>query len=109
IFPLCGAGWNGWLIGAAVLTVVTAGLLHSRLGRDLEEFSIDWFVRAWEQISTDIVPGIFWFIVHFFKRIVEAIERALYSVDEWLRFKTGDSRLALALKAVFGTAWSVVR
>ena len=36
---------------------------------------------------------------------LESVERLLYSVDEWLRFRTGDSRWSLFFKPVLGLGW----
>ncbi len=44
----------------------------------------------------------------FFNAALEAIERVLYGVDEWLRFRGGDGRLMLAAKAVLGLLWAVI-
>ena len=47
-------------------------------------------------------------MVDFFKTFLETVERLMYGVDEWLRFKSGDSRFFFAMKAVLGLAWSAV-
>ena len=44
----------------------------------------------------------------FFNAALERIERVLYGVDEWLRFRGGDRRSTLLVKAVFGLAWAVI-
>ena len=33
------------------------------------------------------------------------VERQLYAVDEWLRFRGGDSQGSLAMKAILGLVW----
>jgi hypothetical protein len=43
-----------------------------------------------------------------FKRLLEALDRLLYTVDEWLRFRTGDSRWTFLWKLVLGIVWFVV-
>jgi len=45
----------------------------------------------------------------FFKQVLEWLERVLYEVDEWLRFKSGESQLTLRAKAVLGLPWSIAR
>ncbi len=80
-------------------------LLNSRFGRDLEETATDWLVRAWKQIHSDFLPGIFWWVTGIFKRCVETSERLLYAVDEWLRFRAGDGRWALFVKPALGVFW----
>ncbi len=45
----------------------------------------------------------------FFKHVLEGLERVLYEVDEWLRFKSGETELTLRIKAVLGLPWAIVR
>ncbi|MBY0522355.1 MAG: hypothetical protein K2R98_03115 [Gemmataceae bacterium] len=108
VFPLAGATANHWMMGAASLFVVMTLVLNTRLGRDLEEVAVDGIVRAWEQFHVEFVPGLFRLIVGFFKRVTESVERVIYTVDEWLRFRSGDSRLSLVIKAVLSVVWLLV-
>jgi hypothetical protein len=94
IVALCGA-----------VFVLTGLLLNTRLGRNLEEALTDWLVRSWQRISFNLLPGLFRMIMGFFKWFVEAVDRSIYRVDEWLRFHTGDSRLALVVKPILGLVW----
>ena len=52
--------------------------------------------------------GVFWWMVDLFKTLLETVERLMYSVDEWLRFKSGDSQFLFAMKVVLGLVWSAV-
>src|SRR5439155_19102945 len=78
------------LAGVIVLLAVSA-LVNSRLGRDLEEIATDWFAHRWEHLR-GLVPGLFRLLADFFKGILEAVDRCLYTVDEWLRFRSGQGR-----------------
>lgn len=90
------------------LTFLAASLLlNSRLGRDFGEIATDWTARRWEYLR-DYVPGLVRLIADFFKRIMEAIDGFLYTVDEWLRFRRGEGRLTLVWKTVAGFLWGVV-
>ena len=40
--------------------------------------------------------------------MLETVERVLYAVDEWLRFRSGQRRGSLVLKAVLGFVWFFV-
>lgn len=108
IFPFFGAGPETWAVGGTVLFLATVGLLNSRLGRDLEESAADWLVHRWEQLRLDIVPGLLRLILAVFRRAVEWVERVLYTVDEWLRFRAGDSRLSFFVKLFCGLGWFIV-
>jgi hypothetical protein len=98
-----GAAWTGaGVFAAAVL------FYNSRIGRDIEEALTDEAVRAWRRVSLDVFPALFHVIMDFFKQLLDYAERVLYAVDEWLRFKEGDGRLARIVKPVLGMIWGVL-
>jgi hypothetical protein len=103
-----GAGPEPMAACALAAFVASLVFLNTRLGRDLEDLVADWMARWWEHVRSDFLPGLFRLVVSVFKRLVEGVERLLYTVDEWLRFRTGDSRLSLVVKAMLGLGWSVV-
>lgn len=83
-------------------------LLNSRVGRDFEELASEWIEETWHQIRARFFVVLFEVVMGFFKWILEAIERVLYTVDEWLRFKSGETWLTLVAKGILGIAWSVI-
>jgi hypothetical protein len=93
---------------AVVLCVLSLVLLNTRLGRDLEEELTEVLVRVWLWISVDFMPGLIRLIMDISRWCLEGIEHILYRVDEWLRFRGGDSRLSLGVKAVLGVFWFAV-
>ena len=99
-------GEKEWTAAGLFLTAVV--VLNSRFGRDVQEILADEAVRAWRQFWLDIVPGLFRLVLQVFKRVLETVERLLYAVDEWLRFRSGQSGLVLAAKAVLGFVWFFV-
>ncbi len=107
-----GLGWtwlsrsNRWLPG--VLLTVNAALLNSPLGRWLQEQAVDAAARLLHQLHVHLIAGLLSWIMDVFQRAVDFVEGMLYAVDEQLRFRTGESRLTLAVKAVATTLWSVV-
>ena len=95
--------------GSAVSIFLAVNLLvNSRVGRTAEEIVFDWIVQSWHRFGLRLITGLFWWIVDLFKGILEAIERLMYVVDEWLRFRGGESRLSLATKVVVGLVWRPV-
>src|SRR5262249_44784787 len=52
--------------------------------------------------------GLFRLIMDASRWCLEAIERLLYSVDEWLRFRSGESKLSLTVKAIVSPLWYAV-
>lgn len=107
-FPALGAGNESWAIGGTSLFLAITGLLNTRSGRNLEETAVDWLVHRWEQLRLDIVPGLLRLVIAVFRRGVEEVERVMYTVDEWLRFRAGDSRLSWIGKLVLGLGWSAL-
>ena len=103
-FPAGTAAWRR----LAALSVIYAGLLvafNSRVGRTLEEMVLDGISEGWQRFGLRPLVGLFWFTVDLFRRFLQVIERVLYTVDEWLRFRSGQGRAMLVSKAILGVAW----
>ena len=105
LYPqLDGQSWVNWVIVLAAMSVI----INSRVGRDVEELTAEWVHSTWHRIRVHIFIALFDLIMDFFKRMLGWFERVLYAVDEWLRFKSGETTLSLAFKAILGVVWSVV-
>jgi hypothetical protein len=83
-------------------------IANSRTGRKLEEVFFDAVGEGWQRFGVRPMMGLFWFIVDLFRRLMQLIERLLYAVDEWLRFRSGQSRVILLAKAALGVGWFFV-
>jgi len=90
-----------------VVFVMLAAAFNAPFGRRLENAFFDRMYWLWNRIQGDFIPGLFRWIMDFFRGIQEGAERFLYAVDEKLRFRTGESPLSLAFKAVVGAVWGV--
>ncbi len=93
--------------GAGLAFVVAALIINSRLGRDFEEVAIDRTVRNVEFVR-GLVPGLFLLVMNFFRAILEGMDRFFYAVDEWLRFRGGEGRIALVFKTMVGFVWFLI-
>jgi hypothetical protein len=93
------------LSGLLLLTLIA---LNSRLGRSVEAATAEWFEWTWYTVRVRIFVALFEGIMDFFKRVMEWIERVLYAVDEWLRFKSGETQATLVVKVVLGFFWAIV-
>ncbi len=82
--------------------------INSRIGRDLEELAWDTTAEGWQRFGWRPLVGMFWFIIDIFRRFLQLIERVLYTVDEWLRFRSGQSRTMLLAKGALGVIWFFV-
>ena len=96
-----------WEIGGAVF-VAAAIVSSTRLGQVIEEYVGDWAVRSSRQLTGRILPGAVKYILEAFAKLMELLDRAIYRVDEWLRFRTGQSAIKLVLKGALGTVWFVI-
>ena len=83
-------------------------ILNSRIGRDTEELTREFFGRTWYRIRVHLLMGLFTLIIDVFNTLMDGLERVLYAVDEWLRFRSGESNFTLGIKAVFGLVWSFI-
>jgi hypothetical protein len=108
LVPLAGGNITATTSIGVGLYLLMAITLNTRLGRALEETCSDWLFRTWKQIEGDIIPGLFWLIVAVFKQLLNLSEQLLYTVDEWLRFRKGESRLAYWVKLSAGVVWFFV-
>ena len=68
----------------------------------------DILIRSWRELQARIVAAALRLVIDVFQQILEGLERILYFVDEWLRFRRGEHRVLLVFKAILGCVWSVV-
>lgn len=114
VVSLIGAGigwWFGtpWSRDFAVQFFLASNLfLNSPVGRFSEEWLTDVMVRAWHELRIRVLAAAFHWIMDVFHLLLEWVERFLYVVDEWLRFRPGDSRVYVGAKLILGTIWSMV-
>lgn len=95
--------WRGVVLFLAVNLV-----LNTRIGRDVDELVTDWLTQTWHRFRIHVLATFLRFIMDVFSRLLQNIERMLYTVDEWLRFRTGERPLSVAAKAVLGGLWFFV-
>jgi hypothetical protein len=108
VMPRLVPQWRNTFTGTAGIFLSANLLLNSRLGRDLGELTADWMSRAWRWLTVQVVARLFWLLVDAFRASIEAIERLMSGVDEWLRFRSGERRFALVAKIIFSPFWFVV-
>ncbi len=103
-----GGSWlsrsTSWLPG--VMYAASAIILNSPPGRAMQEWLLEVIGRTIYHLHVHLIVGLFTFIVDIFRQAMDFVEGMLYAVDEQLRFRSGESRLALGVKAVLTTVWS---
>ncbi len=105
---LCGVTAGTLALTGVCLFASILLLLVSRLGVYLEEVTTDGLARWWGLLRSNVLPDLFRWVVFIFRVFQERVEKLLYTVDEWLRFQSGESRLSLGIKAVLGVFWWLI-
>lgn len=95
------------LVGGGV-AVFCSAFFRTPAGREFEDRVDEAATRLWRLVSVNFMVGILTLILHFFRAVFEAIDRAIYAVDEWLRFREGQGTGVFALKLAVGLVWSVL-
>lgn len=91
--------------GAAVIFVAANSLLNSRLGKGVSEALVQTVINLYDLLRAGLLPGIVRLVAALFKRILDGLEYVLFMVDEWLRFRSGDSRFSMIVRMILGVAW----
>jgi hypothetical protein len=96
-----------WIVAGAIFVALEL-FLNSRIGRIAEERLTDWALRSGRHLTSRIIPQLVKWILAVFIRFVELIDRMIYRVDEWLRFKEGQSQFSKVIKGTLGVFWFLV-
>ncbi len=106
--PLADQGVIAATLGSGVILALLVSLMLSPIGTRIEDAVLDRLGPMLQAVTRRVLPGLFRLIVETFRTLVDAVERVLYRVAEWLRFREGDQRFTLAPKAIFGLFWFAV-
>jgi hypothetical protein len=93
-----------WLAGCSTFLTVNFAL-NTRLGIAAGEAVLQAFVDFYDLLRAGLLPGMFRLVLWVFKRSIDTVEYVLYSVDEWLRFRSGDSQLSMVVRTIAGLFW----
>ena len=92
---------------AGIVFVLGLVFFNTPLARRTEEALTDWSARNWNSLLY-LAMGLLTWVIDVFKVVLDHLERAIYAVDEWLRFREGDSRFSLSWKLALGPIWFFV-
>ncbi|HZU36976.1 MAG TPA: hypothetical protein VFA18_13740, partial [Gemmataceae bacterium] len=111
---VCGLLWL-WMpeafttvLGAAGIFLAINFLLNSRVGKAVGEVILGSLVSFYQLLRAGLLPDLFRLIVRVFKQAVDWAEHILFSVDEWLCFRSGDRWPSLVLRATLGLLWAPI-
>ncbi|HTU91124.1 MAG TPA: hypothetical protein VMF69_13685, partial [Gemmataceae bacterium] len=79
--------------------------LNMRLGKAITEGILEALASVYESLRAGLLPGLLRLLLWAFKQTIDTTEYVLHTVDEWLRFRKGDSRLSLVIRTVAGLIW----
>jgi hypothetical protein len=105
-----------WLVpdlfrGPVVASITFLGVnsvLNSRLGKGVAEAMAQVVVDIYELLRAGLLPGLLRLAVALFKHITDTAEYVLFTVDEWLRYRTGDSDFSLLVRTLVTLLWSPI-
>ncbi|SFJ68373.1 hypothetical protein [Planctomicrobium piriforme] len=104
-----------WLMGyqwsrrfLVELYLGTALFLTSPVGRYTSELTIDFLMRAWHELKINVFSALIGWIIDLFDSLLVNLERLVYTVDEFLRFRAGDNPVLQAVKLAGGVVWFFV-
>jgi hypothetical protein len=106
--PLADQGPLVAALGSGLIFALLMSVMLSPAGTMIEDAVLDRVGPALQAVSRRVLPGLFRLIVDTFRTLIDLVERVLYRVAEWLRFRDGDPRFTIAPKAVFGLLWFFV-
>jgi hypothetical protein len=92
-------------VAVAFAFVASSLVLNSRFGQAVTEALTLAVVRFYDLLRAGLFPGLIRWVMQLFKRILESVEYVFFSVDEWLRFRGGESRLTMLTLMVLGALW----
>lgn len=99
--------WARWGVAGAVFAAAALAF-NSKYGQVIEEHVADWLVLSGKQFTTRILPGLVKIILEFFRKLADLVDRAIYRVDELLRFRQGQSVVKLVIKGALGIVWFLI-
>jgi len=97
--------WNYLFLIGSVSAFVTFVAIRTTIGRIVEDRVNEAMARAWRVFSVNFIFGLFNALLQFFRVVLERIDRAFYTVDEWLRFREGDAKGGIFIKGIVSVIW----
>ncbi len=80
-------------------------ILNTRPIKELGDGILQGLANVYESLRAGLLPGLLRWIMWAFKQVTDGLEYLLHAVDEWLRYREGDSQLSLVVRTVAGFLW----
>ncbi|MCU0705004.1 MAG: hypothetical protein MUF18_13590 [Fimbriiglobus sp.] len=82
-----------------------AVLLNTPFGRVWQENVAEALSDWWRWVRRDLLPNLIGWMLWLFREAIATLDWFIYTVDEWLRFREGQSRPALVAKVTLALVW----
>lgn len=80
-------------------------LINSRPGEAMGQTLVRFITDFVNLLRAGLIPGLVRFIERIFKELLRTLEGGLFTVDEWLRFRGGESNLSVAVRSIAALIW----
>jgi hypothetical protein len=90
-------GWLIWAVLTLAYNTPWGWVVQDRVAEAIS----DW----WRVVRVNLLPGLVQTILDWFRMLANWVERKLYAVDEWFRYRGGDSKGSIVTKAILGLVW----
>ncbi len=95
---------SSWTFAIGTFLLVNI-VVNSHPGQAIEDLLFKGVYRLLELVRGGLIMNVVRFVIYVFKRFIHFIEAAVASVDDWLYFRTGESRLSMAMRGVLKLIW----
>ncbi len=99
----------GSFTAAAITFLLANVVLNSTFGAAVGEAVMEALLILYDWLRFDALRGLVRLVSHFFKQVTGGVESLLYTVDEWVRFRSDVGGTSMAVRAVLGVLWFPVR
>lgn len=93
--------WVGLFLFLVMVMNSTTGVAVQRLTGQV----VAWFI---DMLRSGLIPGLVRLIIFLLKQFLYALEFVLFTVDEWLRFRSGDGLFTRSCRVVLSVAWAPI-
>ncbi len=92
-------------LGAIYVAMVVA--FNSRPGRDFQEHVLEWVSWFWRRFGVAVFVSLYRFLADLFETLSETVNRTLYAIDEFIRFRRSRGRYLEWFSGSLGLIWGM--
>jgi hypothetical protein len=92
-------------VSAVVAFIMAFILVNARFGQAAQALLKQTAIWTFELFRSGFIPGLVHLLALVFKEIRDLVETVIFTVDEWLRFRKGESTLSMVVRTLLGAVW----